>query len=70
MDLNGLLDSAKNILCLQALVYAFWFNLQQLLNTFLTYEGGRMKIAQFKKFFHYAHIFYIKPINEPVEPTK
>ena len=36
MDLRGLLDSLKNILCIQALVCALQFGLQQLQDSFFT----------------------------------
>ena len=57
MDLRGLLDSIKNIFRMQAVVCAFWFGLQQLLDYFFTWEELGPKSLISGDVLHFVHVF-------------
>ena len=44
MGLGGLLESIRNMICVKALVCAFWFGLEQVLESFFTREGQGPKL--------------------------
>ena len=67
---QGLLDGIRSIFCVQALVFAFWFSLQQLLDYFLTPGELGLKSFILGNILYFALVLHIKQIDEPFEPAE